>query len=291
MAADVASASSVSRRLSAQNHIVDVLIAERAPRLSSGPAWPVLRPLLYQLLGYDRARAMAEAIAPMSGQAALDHVAALLDVKVEVLGLANLPPRGRLVLVCNHPTGIADGIAVYDALKPVRPDLIFFANSDALRVTPLFDETLIPVEWVEEKRTRERTRETLTRSRAAFEAERPLMIFPAGRLARRHGGVLTDPPWQSSAMSLARKYQAPVVPMHLEGPWSFLFHFFDRFSQELRDITLFHELLNKRGQTFRLIVGPAIPPSALDPDAARASEAVKHYVERILPQSHDRPFS
>ena len=61
-------------------------------------------------------------------------------------------------------------------------------------------------------------------------------------------------------MSLARRHHAPVVPMHLTGPWSTMFHFFDRFSQELRDITLFHELLNKRGQAFRLIVGRPIAP-------------------------------
>jgi putative hemolysin len=228
----------------------------------------------------------------MAGQDALDYVSRLLDVKVETYGLERIPPRGRLVMVSNHPTGIADGIAAYAALKPVRQDIIFFANADALRVTPRFDEVLVPVEWVEEKRTREKTRDTLTRARAAFEAERAVMIFPAGRLARRlPGGALCDPPWQASAMSLARKYDAPVVPMHLEGPWSAMFHFFDRFSQELRDITLFHELLNKRGQTFRLIVGRPIPPEALDLDAAKATLAVKAYVEQTLPKEPDGVFA
>jgi len=36
--------------------------------------------------------------------------------------------------------------------------VVFYANSDAHRVCPRFDETLIPVEWVAAKRTRERTR-------------------------------------------------------------------------------------------------------------------------------------
>ncbi|WP_204317643.1 hypothetical protein, partial [Klebsiella aerogenes] len=61
----------------------------------------------------------------------------------------------------------------------------------------------------------------MTMAKAAFEAERALVIFPAGRLARRErDGVLVDPPWMASALSLARKYDAPVVPLHLEGPWS-----------------------------------------------------------------------
>lgn len=276
----------------ADEHIVDVLIKERAPRLSSAKAWPLLKPPLYGLLGYAQAKDMADAIAPLDGQSALDHVARLLDVQVETYGLERIPRAGRLVVVCNHPTGIADGIAVYDALKPVRPDVIFFANADALRVSPRLGEVVVPVEWVEEKRTREKTRDTLHRARAAFEAERAVMIFPAGRLARRlPGGELCDPPWQASAMSLARKHQAPVVPMHLEGPWSAMFHFFDRFSEELRDITLFHELLNKRGQAFRLIVGQPIPSEALDLDAAKATLAVKAFVEQKLPKDPDGAFA
>jgi putative hemolysin len=53
------------------------------------------------------------------------------------------------------------------------------------------------------------------------------------------------------------------VPIHLTGPRSNLFHLFDKRSKELRDITLFHEMLNKRGRRFSLIVGKPIDPKAL----------------------------
>ena len=48
-----------------RDHIVDVLIAERAPNLAASPAWPLLRPLLYSFLDYGKARRMADAIAPL----------------------------------------------------------------------------------------------------------------------------------------------------------------------------------------------------------------------------------
>lgn len=274
------------------DHIVDVLIAERAPRLSSHPTWPLLRPALYALLNYAKARRMAETIAPLDGRAALDHVSQLLSVQVRTTGLDRIPRQGRVVLVCNHPTGIADGIAVYDALKPIRPDLCFYANADAHRVAPGFSDVLIPVEWVESKRTRERTRLTLNLTREAMEAERALVIFPAGRLARRErGGALSDPPWMASALSIARRYDAAILPVHVTGPWSTLFHTFDGFSQELRDITLFHELLNKRGRTFGLTVGHPVPPQALDLDVNAATLALKAYVETVLPNAPDQPFA
>lgn len=285
-------ASALPDRRAYHDHIIDVLIAERAPKLSGGPAWPLLRPPLYRMLDYRKARAMADTIAPLPGRAALDHISDLLDLKVETYGLDRVPPQGRTILICNHPTGIGDGIAVFDALKAWRPDICFYANSDAHRVAPRFSEILIPVEWVEEKRTRERTRLTLQLTREAMEAERALMIFPAGRIARHgEGGVLADPEWMASAVSIARKYEATIIPMHLSGPWSSLFHFFNRFSKELRDITLFHELLNKRGREFSLIVGPPIDPGVLDADAGAATLALKAYVETVLPAQPDRAFA
>ena len=287
-----ASPAQTLRRPASRAHIIDVLIAERAPKLAATPAWPLLRPLLYRALGYGKAVRMADAIAPLSGAAALDHVARELQLKVSACGLERIPPRGRAILVCNHPTGIADGMAVYDVVKPLRPDLCFYANSDAHRIAPRLSDVLIPVEWVAAKRTRERTRETLLLTRQAMDHERLLVIFPAGRLARRRpDGQLSDPPWQPSALSIARKYEAPIVPVHLKGPWSALFHFFDGFSTELRDMTLFHEFLNKQGRRFSLTVGRPIAPQALDADTGAATVDLKSYVERSLPADPDRPFA
>ena len=273
-----------------QPHIVDVLIAERAPRLTASPLWPVVRPALYGVLGYGAAVRMADAIRDLSGTETFGYVSDLLRLKVTTMNLDRLPASGRCVVVCNHPTGIADGVAVFDAIKQRRSDMIFFANADAIRVSPRLDETIIPVEWVHDKRTREKTRATLNAAREAFEAERCVVMFPAGRLAREKNGVLTDPEWAPTAASMARKYDTPVIPMHVTGPYSRLFHLFDKVSQELRDVTLFHELLNKEGKPFGVDVGLPIPAERLDVDAAKATEALKTFTERTLAADHDAVF-
>lgn len=269
-----------------QLHIVDELIYERAPKLVGSPLWPIVKPLLYAILDYRRAVSMADAVNAVSGDEALRYISRLLNLKVTATGLEHLPANGRCVVVCNHPTGIADGIAVYDAVMQRRPDAIFFANADALRVNPRFAESLIPVEWVEAKRTREKTRVTLQAAKAAFEAERCVVLFPAGRLARRNAeGELADPAWAPTAVSMAQKYAAPIVPMYLKGPNSFWFHLFNRFSQELRDITLFHEFLNKAGQRFDLTVGSVIACDGIE------TERLKAYVERELSLHPDRRYT
>ena len=273
-------------------HICDVLIAERAPRLTGSAVWPLARPFLYKLLNYRQAVRMADAVRPLSGADTLEYMSDLLDLKVSVMNGDRIPPTGRCIVVANHPTGIADGIAMFDALRARRRDAVFFANADALRVSPRLDETVIPVEWVVEKRSREKTRATLLAAKAAFEAERCLVMFPAGRLARvARDGSVTDPEWAPTAASLARKYDAPIVPIHVAGPNSRLFHAFDRVSPELRDVTLFHELLNKKRKRFYLKVGKPIPPARLDIDAARATYALKAFTERVLPSQPDADFA
>ena len=286
-----ATVSSDRRRSS---HIVDALIAERAPTLSRGPLWPVLRPLLYTLLDYDKARRFADSIATREGRETLELVSEFLRVRVTVSGLERVPRTGRLVIVCNHPTSVTDGVAVYDALKVVRPDLTFYVNADALRVSPGLAEVVIPVEWMPHKRTRAHSRDTLRRTREVMESEGALMIFPAGRLAERVKGDRrrrsADTPWAVGAFAVARNFNAPILPMNLTGPWSTLFQFFHGVSEELRDVTLFHEMLNKAGGAFSLTIGPLIEAGSLGGDANAVATAIQAYVETALPENPDRAF-
>ena len=291
MTLSAAELSSTAPAAAGQKHIIDVLIEERAPHLAKSAAWPLMRPAIYAALNYKWARRMADDIGPLSGKGAMDYMSDLLGLRLDVKGLERVPKAGRCVIVANHPTGIADGAAMYDAIKPVRPDIMFFANADAHRVCPRFHETLIAVEWVTTKRTIEKTKQTLRAAHKAFAEERPVMIFPAGKLARMIDGEIQDPPWEASAVSLARKHDAPVIPIWVDGPYPFFFHTFDRISKEMRDITLFHELLNKKGKLFSMKVGQPIAPSKLQGPAEEVTLKLKRYVEKDLPRDMDAPFS
>lgn len=271
-------------------HIVDQLIEERAPRLAASPIWPIVGPPLRAALGYAKARALADAIAPLSGGAALAHVSDLLALRTQARGLNHVPRSGRCVLIANHPTGIADGIALYDVVHPRRPDLNFFANADAHRVCPGFAEVLIPVAWPPETRTLQSAKQTLRQARAALEAERPVAVFAAGRMTRRIDGVMQDPDWEHSAVALARKHAAPIIPTHVSGPLPRLFHLLDGVSDELRDITLFHELLNKVGGAYTLTFGAAVDPEGFPDTSERLTGRLKAYVEGVLPTAPGAVF-
>lgn len=265
-------------------HIVETLIEERAARLRASRLWPAWRAVLYPLLRQPEAVRMADVIAPMSGRGVLDYMSELLALDVEATGLEHIPRSGRVIIASTHPTGIADGVAIFDALKEVRDDLVFFANRDAIRVAPRLDEVLIPVEWVIAKRTRERSRETLVSTARAFSGDRCVVLFPSGRIAfENKNGGLTEQPWLTSVAIFARKYKCPIVPAHMTARNSWLYYWFWKVNTELRDITLFNELLNKQGKRFSVKFGPPIAPETLPDDPLAASEALRHHAAHELP--------
>jgi len=264
-------------------HIVDELIWERSQKLQANRVlWPVLRPLLYKILGYRAAMNMADNVVNCTGFEAFAHVSKLLALTVTTSNAHFVPRDGRLMLISNHPTGLADGVAAFDALRELRPDLMFFANADALRVVPDGQDIIIPVEWVPEKRTREKARETLTHFRRAMDEERCVVVFPSGGLAKLGLNGLIDRPWASSAASLARKFKIPIVPVHMRGRNSILYYLFSALNTELRDITLFHELLNKENKSFTVNFGQPITTNTLPSNADEATQALRQLVTHDL---------
>ncbi len=263
-------------------HIVDVLIEERCPKLRASPAWPVARPLLYTLLGYGKARRMADELGQLTGRESFDRLSKQLAFDMTVSGIDRLPAAGRCIVAANHPTGLADGVAVWDLLKQKREDIIFFANADAIRVNPRFEDVIIPVEWVVSKRSPAKARETLKRAAEAFAQEKCVVIFPSGRLARKVDGRMEEKDWFPTVVGLARKQEAPVIPLNLDARNSALYYLFCELSNELRDITLFHELLNKRGSKIRMTFGQAIAPDAFQGDPAELTDRLKQHVAYSL---------
>jgi putative hemolysin len=271
-------------------HIVDTLITERGPRIVRNPLWPVMRPFLYTLLRYNRAIKFANDVANMSGFQCFEYMSDLLKLEINVSHGERIPAAGGFLLVSNHPTGIADGVAVFDLLKSRRPDMMLFANRDAVRVNPRFAEVIIPVEWREEYKSKLKTRETLLLTNHAAGEGKAMILFPSGRIAYWANGQLNERPWKTSTVGLARKYNLPILPVHVAARNSGLFYWFAKWSTELRDMTVFHELLNKRGDGVDFVIGDLIPVEHLDGDINDVTKALERHTVHNLDADADARF-
>ncbi|TBN41273.1 glycerol acyltransferase [Paracoccus subflavus] len=258
---------------------LDPLIAERAPWLYSGrlhhrlAKWAMMGLLRYPTtirLGAE----FRDAPTPEIMRRMTDLI--VRDVRVE--GMEHIPATGPALIVANHPTGIADGIVVHALMSQLRDDLFIYANHDMIRVLPQVADLIAGVEWRLEKRSHAKTKATMDYTREALAAGRIGLIFPSGRLAKRHGLALHERPWMASAAMIARKFGVPIIPMHIRARNSGLFYLLDAIHPTLRDVTLFNEVLNKRSQAYRITVGAPIDPAAL----SKGEDAINVLRDRVL---------
>lgn len=255
---------------------LDTLILERAPWLGSQATHvKAVRKILYRLLSHDHTLTLATALQNDSAERIMGVMGDMLARNVTVTGLHHLPAAGPALIVANHPTGIADGVILHNVVTQIRPDIYAFANKDILRLLPQMDDFICPVEWRTDKRTHASARETMQYLHHAKDAGRIGLIFPSGRLAKRQGLTLHERPWMSSAAMLARKFNLPVVPINIKARNSALFYLFDLIHPTLRDITLFHETLNKCRQHFTVTIGEPIAGSSLPINAEAGIEVLR----------------
>jgi putative hemolysin len=264
--------------------LVDAMIEERAPKLSRMSwVWPLLRTAVFPFLGYREAIKLIEAVRDLDADDCFDWGDEFLNLTVDASGLEHVPADGPALIIANHPGGIPDGNALYKAVKPIRDDLVFFANRDALRICPGLRQRIIPVEWRKHQLSRQRARETLKSAMEAFNAGRCVVIFPAGRMADWSWKTrsIVEPEWSPTGVSIARRFDAPIIPLGVTQRMPLAYYALAHIHEELRDITLFHGLLNQRGAHYRLGFGEAIKARELAGDDAAATEALKARCEAL----------
>lgn len=269
-----------------QSHIVDTLIEERSGRFGKNAAiWSMTKLVLYPLLKYRRAVRLADQIRHMDAEDVFEFTRALLRLNVQVAGAENIPKDGRFILAPNHPT-LADMFPIYDVLRSIRPDFTLIATKDAVRVAQNLMDLLIPVDVDAAAQDRRTSRQVLQRVMKTFKDERALIIFPSGGLARLRDGRLREQPWLPTPINLSRKFNAPILPLHISGQNSSLYYMFGKISRELRDMTVFYEILNKERTTYKLTFGPLIDPERIPNEPHTAISKLQAYVEDVLPSLH-----
>ncbi len=189
------------------------------------------------------------------GWAFLDGIFKDLDFSffVSDCDRARIPSQGRLIIVANHPLGAMDALALVRAVLDVRPDVRVIVNDILMHVENLAGHFL-PYAFSARAR-----RSHLTAIGRALEKESALVIFPSGAVSSLTSAGLRDGPWVGGATHLARKYNAPVLPVFIGGRNSWPFYAVLPFSRALAMLLLPRQIFRQQGRTLRLKIGIPIP--------------------------------
>lgn len=180
----------------------------------------------------------------------------------------NIPVTGRVLIVANHPLGALDGLVLLKMVSEVRPDVKIIANSLLMQLEPL-RECLLPVDNL----SRRGFRRSLAEIGAALDREEAVIVFPAGEVSRASLKGVRDRPWQGGFLHLARRCNAPILPLHVQGRNSWLFYALTLLRDDLGTLLLPHEMFRQRDRQLQVRAGALLPLERIDRD--ELSTAVK----------------
>lgn len=190
-------------------------------------------------------------------RAALDY----FQIEVLSIGRENIPEKGGCIVVCNHPLGGIDGIAVMNEVGKVRKDIKALVN-DLLMNLENLSTLLIPINKHGKNMT-----ENLKRIDRVYASDECLIIFPAGMVSRKQNGIVKDLDWKKSVVTKAVKYQHDIIPVYVEARNSNFFYNLGLIRKKLRvkaNLEMFYlvdEVYKQKGKTIRLTIGRPIPYS------------------------------
>jgi len=184
-----------------------------------------------------------------------------IDLRYDKAKLARWPKTGPLVVVCNHPFGVLDGLAACCIVGRARPDFRVLANAVLTRAEELHNY-LLPISFDET----DAATETNLKSRAGAKAHLLnggcILVFPSGAVSTTphwwHKRAV-DPEWKTFAARLVVQTRASVAPLFFPGQNGMLFQLVSHVSLTLRLALLFYELHNKIGGVIPVGVGEVVP--------------------------------
>lgn len=218
---------------------------------------------------------MLEATAGLRDADFCAEVLSRLGVTYTIVGAENLPPISdrRVTLASNHPLGGLDGIILIDMVTRLYgPGARFIVNDLLMALRPLHG-VFLPI-----NKHGAQSREAAAAVDAAFAADNPVLVFPAGLCSRRGSdGVVRDRRWNKMFVTKSIESGRTIVPIRFGGCNSGFFYNFAKWRERLglkfniEMIRLPKELFRAAGSSFTITVGKPIPPSALSGGTAAAT--------------------
>jgi len=197
------------------------------------------------------------------------------NIRLNILGgsLENIPKKGPVVVVANHPYGILDGLMLGYILSTTRTDFRILAHRVFKKAKDL-DKVILPINFDETRDGMAQNIETRKRAISYLSKGGCVGIFPGGTVSTsvKPFGKAMDPSWRKFTARLIAKSKAQVVPIYFEGSNSRLFQIASHLHYNLRMALLIKEFRRRTNDKVSVVVGEAFADNKIDKYKKSAEE-------------------
>lgn len=174
--------------------------------------------------------------------------------------LENIPAKGPVVVVANHPYGILDGLMMGHILSAARGGDFRILAHRVFRKAEDLDRVILPISFDETREAMALNLETRKNALDFLGNGGAIGVFPGGTVSTsaKPFSKPLDPAWRSFTAKMIAKSGATVVPIYFEGANSRLFQVASHLHATLRVALLIKEFKRRTDEPVRVVVGDPI---------------------------------
>lgn len=180
---------------------------------------PWIESLLKRVMALDGVERLLSGLSDQHGFELVDSLLAETGQSVEFQGVENIPSQGRLIVISNHPVGVADVFFLLKGIGRVRADVKVVINQFGAALLPNLASLCLTVD--SHSKFNDAARRQVSDE---LKEERAVIIFPAGGISKLTPQGIRDHYWKAGTVHFSRAAESTVLPCHISGrtSWRFL---------------------------------------------------------------------
>ncbi len=268
---------------------LDQIVENKSPFLKKVLPGFVLN-YLKRLIHQDQLNYLLTTYAHLQGTDFIEAIFKDINTRLELIGLENIPEKGKCIVASNHPLGGLDGMAVMLAVSKVRGDFLFPVNDLLLNLKNL-KMLFIPIN------KHGSNAENIKILNDTFASDKLICFYPYGLVSRKRNGQIRDLEWKATFITKAKRFKRDIIPTFNSGQNSNFFYNLANFRKaiglkaNIEMLYLPDEFFKQANQTITITFGQRVPFQFFDKRHTNAewAELMRKYVY-ILAQNNQESF-
>lgn len=179
----------------------------------------------------------------------------------------NIPEKGPVVIVANHPHGMVDGMILAELIGQKRQDYRILTRSVLTGLDEAATSFMIPVPFPHDPEAQRKMVEMRANAMAHLKQCGVVALFPSGVVMSSDTmfGPALEREWNVFTAQLIRRSGARVVPIFFPGCNSRWYQMANRVSAILRQGLLLHEIVRSCHKPQKPVIGKVLTDEQMEP--------------------------